>query len=79
MTKIVAGSPKPASAWLSVSTPVAQSAMAQPTQTAMTGSRSQTKRPMTPAMMAKTIQISVKKTPATGQAVRPPSGRVSHN
>ena len=47
VTKIVAGSPKPASAWLSVRTPVAQSAMAQPTQTAMTGSRSQMKRPMT--------------------------------
>ena len=79
MTKIVAGSPKPASAWLSVRTPVAQSAMAQPTQTAMTGSRSQTKRPMTPAMMAKTIQISVKKAPASGQGGRAAAGRVSHN
>ena len=77
MTKIVAGSPKPASAWLRVRTPVAQSAMAQPTQTAMTGSRSQTKRPMTPAMMAKTIQISVKATPASGQAVPRRPARVA--
>ena len=58
-TKTVAGSPKPARLWFSVSTPVTQSASAQPTQTATTGSRSQMKSPITPAMMANTIQISV--------------------
>ena len=41
---------------------------------AITGSRSQTKRPMTAAMMAKTIQISVKRAPAAGQADAPPAG-----
>jgi hypothetical protein len=69
-TKIVAGSPKPARLWFRVSTPVAQSAMAQPMHTATTGSRSQTKRTITPAMMAKTIQMSVKGTSA-GTGGRP--------
>ncbi len=38
---------------------MAQSASAQPTQTAITGSRSQTNRTITPAMMANTIQMSL--------------------
>ncbi len=38
--KITAGSPRPASAWLSVSTPVAQSASATPIATMTTGNRS---------------------------------------
>ena len=59
VTKIVAGSPNPARLWLRVSTPVAQSDSAQPTQTAITGSRSQTNRTMTPTMMANTIQMSL--------------------
>ena len=61
-TKMVAGSPKPARLWPMVRMPVAQSASAQPTQTTITGSRSHMKRPMTAAMMAKTIQISVIRT-----------------
>jgi hypothetical protein len=63
-TKIVAGSPKPAKLWFSVSTPVTQSASAQPTQTATTGSRSQMNKTMTPAMVANTIQMSVMLTSA---------------
>ena len=59
-TKIVAVSPKPARLCWIVRMPVAQSASAQPTQTAITGSLSQMNRTMTTAMMAKTIQMSVK-------------------
>jgi hypothetical protein len=58
-TKMVAGSPKPARLWLSVRTPAAQSAIADPTQTAMTGRRSQTKSTITAATTANTVQMSL--------------------
>ena len=52
--------------------------MAQPTQTAITGSRSQMNSPITTARMAKTIQISLTKVSGKpGQ--RAPARRVSHN
>ena len=58
-TKIVAGSPKPASAWFRVRSPLAQSAIAQARQTMTTGNRSHMNSATTAAMMAKTIQMSL--------------------
>jgi hypothetical protein len=59
-TRMVAGSPKPARLCWIVRMPYAQSASAQPTQTTMTGRRSQMNSTITAAAMAKTIQQSAK-------------------
>ncbi len=64
-TKIVAGSPKPASAWFSVSSPLAHSASAQPRQTITTGKRSHMNSATTAPMMAKTVQISLTSNPCS--------------
>ena len=52
------GSPKPARAWSSVSTPVAHSATAAPTATASTGTRPHTNRTTTAATIANVMVMS---------------------